>query len=121
MTIGDKFMKAVNLTKDMIISDRVMKSDSFFKRFFGLMGRKKIPESHSMIIYPCNSIHTCFMRFSIDVLFLDGNCKVLKKIENLRPWRFCGPVKGASCVLEFAAGNPFVGQTDTGDVISMED
>ncbi|MEK6265936.1 MAG: DUF192 domain-containing protein [Clostridium sp.] len=79
-------------------------ADSFGKRLFGYMFRKT-PHHNAILLNPCNSIHTFFMKFSIDVLFLDEYMQVIKKIENLRPGQVVTKVIGARAVLESKAGS----------------
>ncbi|MGE5418113.1 MAG: DUF192 domain-containing protein [Acidobacteriota bacterium] len=78
-------------------------ADSFWKRFRGWMGR--VPEAdEALLITPCSSIHTFFMRVPMDAVFLDSNGKVLRVIVEMKPWR-CSPwIKGAQSVLELSAG-----------------
>ena len=61
-------------------------ADTFFARFCGLMGRRELPEGQGLLIAPCSSVHMCFMRFSIDVLYLDKDYRILKVVSHLRPW-----------------------------------
>jgi uncharacterized membrane protein (UPF0127 family) len=78
-------------------------ADSFIKRLFGYMFRKK-PHHDAILLKPCNSIHTFFMMFNIDVLFLSGDMEVIKKIENLRPGQVITKVIGAKIVIESKDG-----------------
>lgn len=77
-------------------------ADSFIDRLFGYMFRKK-PHYEAILFKPCNSIHTFFMKFNIDVLFLDKNMKVIKKIEGLEKGKV-DYVKDASFVIEAQEG-----------------
>lgn len=79
-------------------------ADTFFKRFIGLMGRKKISRGHGLLISPCNSIHMLFMRFAIDVVYLDENFVVKKIVRNLPAWIGLSICFGAKSVVELAAG-----------------
>ncbi len=79
-------------------------ADTFFKRFLGLMGRKNIQRGHGLLISPCNSIHMLFMRFSIDVVYLDENFVVKKIVQNLPAWIGLSICFGAKSVVELAAG-----------------
>ncbi len=79
-------------------------ADNFFKRFCGLMLRKKIPQGRGLLILPCNSIHMLFMRFSIDAVYIDENFKVKKIVKNLPPWLGMSICAGAHAVIELAAG-----------------
>jgi uncharacterized protein len=78
-------------------------ADTFFKRFMGYMFRKE-PHHEALLIKPCDSIHTFFMKFNIDVIFVDKDMKVLKKVENLKPGKVIMPVKEAWAVIEGKAG-----------------
>jgi uncharacterized membrane protein (UPF0127 family) len=62
-------------------------ADTFFTRFFGLIGRKAPPAGCGLLITKCNSIHTFFMSYPIDAIFLDANDKIVKEVKNIRPWR----------------------------------
>ncbi|MFD3157170.1 DUF192 domain-containing protein [Haloimpatiens sp. FM7330] len=88
--------------ENMVVSN-VLVADTFTKRFMGYMFRKK-PHYKVIIIKPCNSIHTFFMKFSIDVLFINENMEVIKKIEDLPPGKIIMPVKKSKMVLESKVG-----------------
>ena len=79
-------------------------ADTFLKRFLGLMGRKNLLRGHGLLISPCNSIHMFFMRFAIDVVYLDENFVVKKIVQNLPAWIGFSICWGAKSVLEFPAG-----------------
>ena len=54
----------------------VMVADSFFTRLAGLMFRQKLPPATGLLLVPCNSVHMCFMRFAIDVVYIDKEYKI---------------------------------------------
>jgi uncharacterized protein len=90
-------------------SGRVLVEDlelakSSWSRFVGLMGRPTLEKGRGLWIEPCNSIHMFFMRFAIDVLFLDRQRQVKKVMLNLKPWRISPIVFGARTVVELPAG-----------------
>ncbi len=97
-------MIAFNLTREREIAARVEKAEDYASRSRGLLGRDSLAREEGLWIVPCPMIHTFFMRFAIDVLFLDRGLKVLRVIENLRPWRLSPWVWGADSVLELPAG-----------------
>ena len=67
-----------------------------FARLRGQLGRRQpVP----MLIAPCSAVHTCFLRFPLDLVFVDADCNVLKVAEGVRPWRFVA-CRGAKAVLE---------------------
>ena len=70
----------------------------------GLLGRSGLAPGSAMIIAPCNAVHTFFMRFTIDVVFVDREGQVLKLCPHLRPWRI-GVGLGAFAAIELAAGS----------------
>jgi uncharacterized membrane protein (UPF0127 family) len=82
-----KFVQAVNETNGAVIADRVGVARGVWSRFWGLMGRRRLPEGHGLLLAPCGSVHTFFMRFPIDVLFLDREARVVKIVPSMRPWR----------------------------------
>ena len=77
-------------------------SDSAARRR-GLLGRTSLADGSVLIIAPCNAIHTFFMKFAIDVVFVDRQGRVVKIHHRLKPWRI-GVALGAFAALEFAAG-----------------
>ena len=89
----------LNKTTDELINMKIINANSFFKRFKGLMLKKDI--DFGMLFYNLkdSSIHTLFMRFEIDVYFLDRNKIVFEKAA-LRPWKFYKPKKRATYILE---------------------
>lgn len=88
---------------DLIVNDKEYKdvyvAESFFERFKGLMFVPK-EKSFNLLIKNCNSIHTCFMKFYIDVFCLDKDFKVVKVYKNVKPFRFIFPVNNTRHILE---------------------
>ena len=97
-------MIVFNKTKNLPVASRVLKADSFRSRLFGLIPRKALDTQEGMWLEPCAMIHTCFMSFPIDAVFLDAGLKVVKIVPALKPWRFSPWVCGAKSVLELASG-----------------
>ena len=85
------------------IADRVKIADTFMTRFFGLMPKKSLQDGEGLFLQRCSSIHCFFMKFPIDVIYLDKNKTVLA-IETVRPWRIGGIHKGTRHVLELKEG-----------------
>ncbi|MZQ76185.1 MAG: DUF192 domain-containing protein [Peptoclostridium sp.] len=86
--------------KEIVLFSRARLAKSFFKRLRGLMGIRGLSEGECLVITPCSSIHTFFMKFDIDVAFVDKDLRVLKIVEDLRPGKLVMPVKGAYSVIE---------------------
>lgn len=79
-------------------------ADDMFSRMKGLMFSENLPDCDGFLITPCNSIHTFFMLYSLDVLFLDRDFKIVKAVYDLRPWRMSWIYFRAHQVLEMKAG-----------------
>jgi uncharacterized membrane protein (UPF0127 family) len=73
-------------------------------RLRGLLGRDKLTTEIGLLISPCNSVHTIGIKYSLDIIYLDKDDKVIKIRANLDPWNF-SVCKGACKVLELLAGN----------------
>ncbi len=93
-----------NRTKNITISSQLEIADGFWSRGIGLMGRKSLLDQQGLWIHRCNSIHTCFMNFAIDCIFVDRTLKVKSLKREVRPWRLVLPVWSASSVFELPAG-----------------
>jgi uncharacterized membrane protein (UPF0127 family) len=87
------------------IADRAMEASSMLSRMKGLMFSKEMIGFDGLFIKPCNSIHTFFMNYPIDVLFLNKEMKVVKIKRNLRPWRMTRMYLSAHQVLELKGGS----------------
>ena len=112
-------MTAYNKTSGEVIAENVKKAESFKDRLFGLIPRKSMDKSEGLILEPCSSIHTCFMKFAIDAVFLDENMKVIAIVNSMKPWRFSAWHMSASSVLELKAGIA-LGKISKGDEIEIK-
>jgi uncharacterized membrane protein (UPF0127 family) len=86
-----------------IVCERCVLADSALRRMRGLLGRKNLDSGDGILIRPAPAIHTWFMRFAIDAVFLDRELNVLSVRPGLRPWRMASQ-RGARAVLELPAG-----------------
>jgi uncharacterized membrane protein (UPF0127 family) len=87
-----------------ILSHELKIASSFFSRLIGLMFKKGMQGYDGLLIKQCNSIHTFFMFFTIDAIFLNKNNEVIKIYRNLKPWRMTRIVWRASQCLELNGG-----------------
>lgn len=87
-----------------VICEQVKLASSIDERMIGLMFKKDMTEYKGLLISPCNSIHTFFMRMNIDVIFLDKDNKVLKVFYDMKPWRLTRIYFRARKVLEMKSG-----------------
>jgi len=83
-------------------------ADGIWSRFKGLQLRSHLPNGSGLLLVPCPSIHTFFMRFPIDVVLLDRQGKVVAVRRGVRPWRVVFPVSGSYATLELPAGTASV-------------
>jgi len=93
-----------NTSQNQKVCDVVERADTFMSRLLGLMFRRQLPKGHTLWLTSGNSIHTCFMRFSIDLIFVDSALKVVKVVEDVKPYRMVWPVWSAHSVFELPAG-----------------
>lgn len=101
-----------------VLAPRVAKADDAASRSKGLLGRDSLDAAEGLWIVPCPMIHTFFMRFPIDVLFLTRDLTVARVIENLKPWRLSPWVLSAHSVLELKGG-VLRGTVRAGDRLEM--
>jgi hypothetical protein len=99
-----QLFKILTIDNELIL-ENVSIADSFYSRFKGLMGKKNINVNQGLIIKPCNSIHTFFMKFNIDIVFIDSNNKVVDIYLNLAPRKISKIYKNAKFVIEGKAGS----------------
>ena len=88
-------------------------------RNVGLLGRQSLDPGTAMIIAPTNAVHTFFMRFPIDIAFVEKDGRILKIRKRLPAWRMAA-AWGAYAVVEMAAGSFEVAATGTGDCLTIE-
>ncbi|QDU98845.1 DUF192 domain-containing protein [Lignipirellula cremea] len=87
-----------------VLVPRLQLATTFWQRFRGLQFRQALAADEGLLIIPCSSLHTHWMRFAIDVVMLDQGDNVLKLHENLRPWRILTAAPGTHSVLEVTTG-----------------
>ena len=97
--------------------DQVQRTETMFERMRGLLGSAVLKPNTGLWISSCNSIHSFFMSFSIDVLYLDKNNTVVRVIEDMQPWRVnaCWPARS---VIEFRQGQVAALGIQTGDTVN---
>lgn len=111
-------VRALNHTRGTVIAEHVDIARSMWSRFWGLMGRARLAEGHGLHITPCSSIHMFFMRFTIDVVFLDKSLRVTKVVHGIKPWR-AALGEGGHSALELLPGAALGAGVEVGDVIEF--
>jgi uncharacterized membrane protein (UPF0127 family) len=86
-----------------VVCERCLLAETPLARLRGLLGRSGLPSGEGLLLRPAGSIHTAFMRFAIDAVFLDATDRVVKVASALRPWR-AAACREARAVLELPAG-----------------
>lgn len=112
-------MRLINQTKNTVLAEDVFIAKTAFTRIKGLLGRKNFTLGQALILDPCNSIHTFFMCFSIDVLFVDKNCKVVQALRDLCPNRISRIYRSSSKVIELPAGTLKLTNTQAQDQLQL--
>lgn len=95
--------KLINEETGAIVANGLEIADTPWRRMRGLLGRDGLAPGAALLIDPCRSIHTFFMRFPIDVIYLDGDWRVAKTVERLGPWRLSACLRARRTV-ELPAG-----------------
>ncbi|MCK4859134.1 MAG: DUF192 domain-containing protein [Candidatus Omnitrophica bacterium] len=113
------YFRVINQSNNALLFSKAQKKIRFFSKLCGLMFRKEISEENALIFYNASAIHTFFMRFPIDVVFLNKNMRVLRICQGLKPSRmvFC---KGAFCVIECVSGLAAIKKVKCGDVLAVQ-
>lgn len=93
----------INVTRGTILCENATLADRPLQRMRGLLGREALPAGEGLLLHPAPSIHTAFMRFPIDVVFLDRESVVVRVVERLVPWRAASAPRARSA-LELKAG-----------------
>lgn len=87
-----------------LIASNVSLADTYFKRLKGLMFKETLKYDEGLLITPCNSIHMFFMKFPLDVLFVDKENNIVGMSKNIKPWRISKVFFKAHYVVELPTG-----------------
>ena len=99
-----------------VVTGQLELAAGYWSRLRGLQFRAPLPVDRGLLLVPCGSIHTFFMRFAIDVVFLDSTGQVVGVRQRVRPWRVVPALRGTHAVLELPAGTASL---TAGDSISL--
>lgn len=97
-------MELINYSTGSTIAKEVKQAHRFWPRFKGLMFTNSMPAGRALHLAPCSSIHTFFMKYEIDVLYINKENEIVGIEERLKPGRLGSRFSGASSVIEFPAG-----------------
>lgn len=110
---------AKNLDTGALVAENVAVADTRATRAVGLLSRSGLNAGEALWIVPSRGIHTCWMRFTIDVLALDESGVVVDRVRGLKPWRIRLPRRGTAGVLELPAGCIAATGTEIGHRIQL--
>lgn len=108
-----------NTTRSTILAEQCEQARSFFARGRGLMGRDQLGPGSGLLIDPCSSIHTFFMRFPIDVVFIDRTGRVVGLRAEMPPGKPYAGAWRARAVIELPSGVIVASRTEVGDVLVL--
>lgn len=115
----ETYVTVRNQSRDAVLGWRIREARSFAARGRGLMFVQDLPQGEGILIDPCSSIHTFFMRIPIDVLYVDRSGTVLRADQAMKPWRI-GPIfTGSRWVVELPAGTIDATDTRAGDTLQI--
>ncbi len=115
--MGNKVNKVVNVRTGAVVAEAIAEANGPWQAFKGLMFRKEMPQGHGVMFRPARGIHTHFMRFPIDLIFLDKQNTVTKIRPAMPPWRF--DFTNAGGVIEMNAGAAYVNDIRPGDQLEI--
>lgn len=113
-------MLLFNESRGLALAGTVNVADTFWRRLIGLTGKKRLGVREALIITPCNAVHTHFMRFPIDVAFVDKEWRVVETVSSLRPWRHASGGRDAWAAIELPAGLLVETRTQVGDRLTLK-
>jgi uncharacterized protein len=111
-------LQVINLTRQTVLATRLEVAGSGSSRSKGLLGRQQLSPGEGLWIIPCEAVHTFFMRFAIDLVYLDRKNRIRKIRHAVPPWRLSACLSAHS-VLELVPGTILSTQTQPGDVLEI--
>lgn len=113
-------MQVINATRSTLLATDCEIADSYLARLQGLMGRESLAQGSGLFIVPCSSVHTFFMRFPIDVIFVDRQQRVVGMRAAMTPNRPYAGAWKAHAVVELPAGTIAASATEVGDQLTFD-
>jgi uncharacterized protein len=115
-----RYVRVDNLTRATTVADRCRVAASLRDRGVGLLGTRSLATGDGLLIRNTQSIHMFFMRYAIDVVFVDRQMQVTRTVSALRPWRVVWWARGARDCLELPVGALAASKTLVGDQLAVE-
>jgi uncharacterized membrane protein (UPF0127 family) len=113
-------LRVSNLTRHTVLATCMEVAESSAKRNKGLLGRKCLAPGEGLWISPCEAVHTFWMQFPIDLVYLDRKNRIRKLVSAVPPWRLSACLRAHS-ILELPSGTIRQSQTQHGDTLEFSD
>lgn len=110
-------MKLINKTNGQILAEKLEIANTPFKRMKGLLGREELSQGEGLHITPCNNIHSFFMKFEFDAIFIDRKHIIRHLIESMPPGKISKLCFSAYSVIELPAGTIQMSNSKIGDKV----
>jgi uncharacterized protein len=114
-----RYVRIANLTRGTSIAEHCRVASSLAERTVGLLATPQLPAGEGLLIERTQSIHMFFMRYPIDVIFVDGDGTVRKVVSGLPPWRVVWWARGARDCIELPVGALTASRTEPGDRVEV--
>ena len=112
-------LRVTNTTRDQTLITAGRVADNMLTRLRGLVGARPLQPGEGLLIMPCSSVHTHFMSFPIDVVFVDRDQRVVAIDAEMAPWRFGRLHRGVRFVIELPPGTARATGTEVGDQLQV--
>jgi hypothetical protein len=120
MTTRLKVFSVHNTERGTTLATHAWLASSYTSRFFGLMGRRGLDDGGGILLTKSASIHSFFMRFPFDAVFIDRENRVVKVVPAMRQWWLAFGGRGAKAVIELPSGMAERTNTQPGDTLVFE-
>jgi uncharacterized membrane protein (UPF0127 family) len=114
-------MKIINQTRNTVLADKARIADSFLARLIGLLNCSGLDQGQALVLAPSNSIHSFFMRFTFDAIFLNRDQQVIALIPGFKPFRISQVYFKAISTIELPAGTIHASKTQLQDEIKIQE
>jgi uncharacterized membrane protein (UPF0127 family) len=115
-----RLCKVYNQTKNVVLAEKAWLAEYPWEKMQGLLGKKGLSSGQGLVLPACHSIHTCFMGFPIDVIFIDNKGRIAILYEQMGPFQFSPVVWKAKAVIELPAGLLRSSQAEIGNFITID-
>ena len=113
-------MIARNVTKNTLLGDQIVLAHTRREINRGLLGREQLQTGEGMWLNPCGSVHTFWMKFAIDVVYLSRDMRALKIVHQMWPWNMSFAPWSSHSTLELPIGTCRQTGTEVGDRLAIE-